>query len=163
MAAGAVARLIIPEVRIRAFLVELGGDSVDRSTFDLEQIAANPFHCPDAAAAERWDRLDAARKVRSSLGAVVECRAEDVPPGWGAPVYAKLDGDLAGAMMSINAAKGVEIGDGFAAARLRGEENADAMRAGPTFLSNHAGESSAESRAVSRSSCGSRSSRLRRS
>lgn len=140
VAAGAVARLITPEVRIRAFLVELGGDSVDRSTFDLEQIAANPFHCPDAAAARRWEQaIDAARRSGSSLGAVVECRAEDVPPGWGAPVYAKLDGDLAGAMMSINAAKGVEIGDGFAAARLRGEENADAMRAGPTFLSNHAG------------------------
>ena len=140
VAAGAVARLIIPEVCIRGYLVELGGDPIDRSAFDVEQIAANPFHCPDDAAANRWEQaIDETRKAGSSLGAVVECSAEGVPPGWGAPVYAKLDGDLAGAMMSINAAKGVEIGDGFAAARLRGEENADAMRSGPAFLSNHAG------------------------
>ena len=140
VAAGAVARLIIPEVSIRAYLVELGGDPIDRSVFDAEQIAANPFNCPDAAAAKRWEQaIDETRKSGSSLGAVVECSAEGVPPGWGAPVYAKLDGELAGAMMSINAAKGVEIGDGFAAARLRGEDNADAMRSGPTFLSNHAG------------------------
>jgi chorismate synthase len=140
VAAGAVARLIVPEVRIRAYLVELGGDPIDRSAFDAEQIGANPFHCPDAAAAERWEKaVDAARKAGSSLGAVVECSADGVPAGWGAPVYSKLDGELAGAMMSINAAKGVEIGDGFAAARLRGEDNADRMRSGPTFLSNHAG------------------------
>jgi len=140
VAAGAIARLIVPEVRIHAYLVELGGDPIDRSAFDAEQIAVNPFHCPDAAAAERWEQaVDAVRKAGSSLGAVVECSAEGVPAGWGAPVYAKLDGDLAGAMMSINAAKGVEIGDGFAAARLRGEDNADRMRSGPTFLSNHAG------------------------
>ena len=140
VAAGAVARLIVPEVRIHAYLVELGGDPIDRSAFNAEQIPANPFHCPDAAAAERWEQaVDAARKAGSSLGAVVECSAEGVPPGWGAPVYAKLDGELASAMMSINAAKGVEIGDGFAAARLRGEDNADRMRSGPTFLSNHAG------------------------
>ena len=110
------------------------------TAFDAEAIDANPLHCPDAAAAARWERtLDEARKAGSSLGAVVECVADGVPAGWGAPVYAKLDAELAAAMMSINAAKGVEIGDGFAAARLRGEENADAMRAGPTFLSNHAG------------------------
>jgi chorismate synthase len=140
VAAGAIARLIIPEVRIRAYLVELGGDPIDRSAFDWESIGANPFHCPDPVAAERWERLlDDARKTGSSLGAVVECVSEGVPAGWGAPIYAKLDGELAGAMISINAAKGVEIGDGFAAARLRGEENSDAMRAGPTFLSNHAG------------------------
>jgi len=140
VAAAAVARLIIPDVSIRGYLVELGGDPIDRSAFDFEQISANPFHCPDAAAATRWEHaIDQARKAGSSLGAIVECSADGVPPGWGAPVYAKLDGDLAGAMMSINAAKGVEIGDGFAAARLRGEENADAMRAGPAFLSNHAG------------------------
>ena len=140
VAAGAIARLIIPEVEIRAYLVELGGDPIDRAVFDPDAIEANPFHCPDAAAAERWERtLDEARKAGSSLGAVVECVADGVPAGWGAPVYAKLDAELAAAMMSINAAKGVEIGDGFAAARLRGEENADAMRAGPTFLSNHAG------------------------
>ena len=140
VAAGAVARLIIPEVTIRAYLVELGGDAIDRAAFDAEEIGNNPFHCPDAAAAKRWEqKLDETRKAGSSLGAIVECSADGVPAGWGAPVYAKLDAELASAMMSINAAKGVEIGDGFEAARLRGEENADQMRAGPTFLSNHAG------------------------
>ena len=140
VAAGAIARLVIPEVSIRAYLVELGGDAIDRNAFDPEALAANSLNCPDAAAAVRWERsLDAARKAGSSLGAVVECVAQGVPAGWGAPVYGKLDAELASAMMSINAAKGVEIGDGFAAARSRGEENADAMRAGPTFLSNHSG------------------------
>ena len=140
VAAGAVARLVIPEVRIQAYLVEIGGDAIDHAAFDPDAIGANPFHCPDAAAAERWGvMIDAARKSGSSLGAVVECVASGAPPGWGAPVYAKLDSELAAAMMSINAAKGVEIGDGFAAARLRGEDNADAMRTGPMFLSNHAG------------------------
>jgi chorismate synthase len=140
VAAGAIARLVIPEVSIRAYVVELGGDAIDRAAFDVEEIGNNPFHCPDAAAAKRWEvTLDEARKSGSSLGAIVECTAEGVPAGWGAPVYAKLDAELASAMMSINAAKGVEIGDGFEAARLRGEQNADAMRAGPTFLSNHAG------------------------
>ena len=140
VAAGAVARLIIPEIRILAYLVELGGDAIDRDNFDAEAIEQNALNCPDAAAAQRWEqKVDEARKAGSSLGAVVECVAEGVPAGWGAPVYAKLDAELASAMMSVNAAKGVEIGDGFAAARLRGEDNADAMRAGPTFLSNHAG------------------------
>jgi chorismate synthase len=140
VAAGAIARLIIPDVKMTAYLVELGGDPMDRDSFDSDAIEANPFHCPDPAAAKRWEQmLDDARKAGSSLGAVVECVADGVPAGWGAPVYAKLDAELAAAMTSINAAKGVEIGDGFAAARLRGEENADAMRAGPTFLSNHAG------------------------
>jgi chorismate synthase len=144
VAAGGVARLVIPEVRIRAYVVEIGGDAIDRSAFDDAAIDANPFFCPDAGAAARWEALvDAARKDGSSLGAVVECVATGVPPGWGAPLYAKLDAELAAAMMSINAVKGVEIGDGFAAARLRGEDNADAMRAGPDgrphFLSNHAG------------------------
>ena len=144
VAAGAVARLVIPEVEIRAYVVEIGGDAIDRAMFDYSQIDANPFFCPDAAAAERWEALvDEARKAGSSLGAVVECVATGVPAGWGAPVYAKLDSELASGMMSVNAVKGVEIGDGFAAARLRGEDNADAMRAGPdgepVFLSNHAG------------------------
>jgi len=144
VAAGGVARLVIPEVRIRACLVELGGDPIDRAAFDDAEIDRNPFFCPDAGAAVRWEAmLDAARKSGSSLGAVVECTAEGVPAGWGAPLYAKLDSELAAAMMSINAVKGVEIGDGFAAARLRGEENADAMRPGPDgkplFLANHAG------------------------
>lgn len=144
VAAGAVARAVIPEVRIRAYLVELGGDAIDRAAFDDAQIDANPFFCPDAAAAARWEGLvDAARKAGSSLGAVVECVAEGVPAGWGAPLYAKLDSELAAAMMSINAVKGVEIGDGFEAARLTGETNADGMRPGnggaPHFLANHAG------------------------
>ena len=144
VAAGAVARLIVPEVAIRAYVVELGGDPIDRALFDEAQIDSNPFFCPDPAAAERWEILvDGARKAGSSLGAVVECVATGVPAGWGAPVYAKLDAELASGMMSINAVKGVELGDGFAAARLRGEENADEMRAGhqgaPIFLANHAG------------------------
>jgi chorismate synthase len=143
VAAGAVARLIVPEVSISAYVVEIGGDAIDRSSFDANAIHDNPFFCADRKAAERWERLaDDARKAGSSLGAVVECVASGVPAGWGAPVYAKLDAELAAAMMSINAVKGVEIGDGFAAARLRGENNADAMRAGadgPEFLSNHAG------------------------
>ena len=144
VAAGGVARLVIPEVRIRAYLVELGGDRIDPAAFDAAQIDANPFFCPDTAAAARWETiLDATRKAGSSVGAVVECVAEGVPAGWGSPLYAKLDSELAAACMSINAVKGVEIGDGFAAARLTGEQNADPMRPGndgkPIFLANHAG------------------------
>jgi len=144
VAAGAVARLVIPEVTIAAYLVELGGIAIDRARFDAGEVSRNPFFCPDPTAAAQWETaLDAARKAGSSLGAIVECVAGGVPAGWGAPVYAKLDAALASAMMSINAVKGVEIGDGFAAARLRGEDNADAMRPGPDgrprFLSNHAG------------------------
>jgi chorismate synthase len=144
VAAGSVARLVIAGVRIRAYLVEMGGDPIDRTLFNDTQIDANPFFCPDAAAASRWEALlDGARKSGSSLGAVIECVAEGVPAGWGAPLYAKLDSELASAMMSINAVKGIEIGDGFAAARLTGETNADPMRPGndgnPVFLANHAG------------------------
>lgn len=143
VAAGAVARLVIPEVSIRAWVSEIGGDAIDMAQFDPAEIGRNPFFCPDAAAAARWEkRVDDARKAGSSLGAVVECVAEGVPAGWGAPLYAKLDAELAHAMMGINAVKGVEIGDGFAAARNTGEGNADPMRpgnAGPTFLANHAG------------------------
>ena len=143
VAAGAVARKALPEVSIRAWVAEIGGDAIDLARFDETQIDANPFFCPDAEAAERWETLvDGARKDGSSLGAVVECVATGVPAGWGAPLYAKLDAELAAAAMSINAVKGVEIGDGFAAARLRGEENADPMRPGdgrPEFLANHAG------------------------
>jgi chorismate synthase len=145
VAAGAVARLIIPEVTIGGYLVELGGDPIDRASFDEAAIDTNPFFCPDPSAAARWEKmLDQARKEGTSLGAVAECVAKGVPAGWGAPLYAKLDAELAGAAMSINAVKGVEIGDGFAAARLKGHENADEMRAGeaaaaPKFLSNHAG------------------------
>lgn len=143
VAAGAVARLVMPEVTIKAYLVELGGDPIDRTSIDMEAIDDNPFFCPDRTAADRWsEQLDRVRKEGSSLGAVVECVAEGVPAGWGAPLYSKLDAELASAMMSINAAKGVEIGDGFAAARLRGEDNADPMEPGedgPRFRSNHAG------------------------
>ncbi len=148
VAAGAVARAIIPEVTIVAYVAEIGGDAIDPDNFEASQISKNPFFCPDEAAAGRWERLvDEARLAGSSLGAVVECVATGVPPGWGAPLYAKLDSELASAMMSINAVKGVEIGDGFGAARLRGEQNADPMRPGgerggnnqPDFLANHAG------------------------
>ncbi len=144
VAAGGVARLVIPEVRIRAYVAEIGGDPIDRSNLDLDAIDSNPFFCPDRNAVQRWEALvDEAREAGSSLGAVIECVATGVPAGWGAPIYAKLESQLAAAMMSINAVKGVEIGDGFAAARLRGEENADEMRMGsdgkPVFGSNHSG------------------------
>jgi chorismate synthase len=142
VAAGGVARKVIPEVTIVAHVIEIGGDRAE--TFDAAQIDANPFFCADAKAAGRWEILiDEARKSGSSLGAVIECVATGVPAGWGAPLYAKLDADLASACMSINAVKGIEIGDGFDAARLRGEQNADPMRPGangsPEFLANHAG------------------------
>ena len=134
---------MLPEVDIFAYVSEIGGDAIDYARFDAAEIGNNPFFCPDREAAQRWEQLvDDARKDGSSLGAVVECVASGVPAGWGAPLYAKLDSELAAAMMSINAVKGVEIGDGFAAARLRGEENADPMRPGedgPAFLANHAG------------------------
>ncbi len=143
VAAGGVARLVIPEVSILAYVSEIGGDAIDRAAFDKAEIARNPFFCPDPAAAMRWEKIvDDARLSGSSVGAVVECVATGVPAGWGAPLYAKLDAGLAAAMMSINAVKGVEIGDGFAAARLTGEQNADRMRPGsngPAFLDNHAG------------------------
>ncbi|MFN4136496.1 MAG: chorismate synthase [Novosphingobium sp.] len=143
VAAGAVARLVIPEVTITAWVSEIGGDAIDMARFDPAEIARNPFFCPDAEAAARWEKLvDDARLSGSSLGAVVECVAHGVPAGWGAPLYAKLDAELAHAMMGINAVKGVEIGDGFAAARNTGEGNADPMRPGaegPVFTANHAG------------------------
>ncbi len=140
VAAGAVARLVIPEVSIRAYVVEIGGDRIDRARFDVAEIDRNPFFGPDADAAARWEAIvDGARKAGSSVGAIVECVASGVPAGWGAPLYAKLDAELAAAMVSINAVKGVETGEGFAAARLRGEDNADEMRAGGRFLANHNG------------------------
>ncbi|MEG8222262.1 chorismate synthase [Sphingomonas sp. HH69] len=143
VAAGAVARAVIPDVDIFAYVSAIGGDAIDYDNFDAAQIGQNPFFCPDPEAAIRWEKLvDDARLDGSSLGAIVECVASGVPAGWGAPLYAKLDSELAAAMMSINAVKGVEIGDGFAAASLRGEQNADPMRPGPdgpTFLANHAG------------------------
>lgn len=144
VAAGAVARKILSGVTIRGALVQMGPHAIDRGNWDWEEVARNPFFCPDAKAAAFYaDYLDGLRKDGSSIGAVIEVVAEGVPAGLGAPIYGKLDSDLASAMMSINAVKGVEIGDGFAAATLRGEENADEMRPGnqgaPTFLSNHAG------------------------
>lgn len=144
VAAGAVARAVIPEVSILAWVEAIGGDAIDYTKFDAAEIGNNPFFCPDPDAAGRWEKLvDEARKAGSSLGAVIACEATGVPAGWGAPLYAKLDSELAAAMMSINAVKGVEIGDGFAAATLTGEGNADRMRPGndgmPVFLANHAG------------------------
>jgi chorismate synthase len=143
VAAGAVARLVIPEVSVLGWVSAIGGDAIDPANFDPAEITRNPFFCPDAKAAARWEKLvDDARKAGSSLGAVVECTATGVPAGWGAPLYAKLDAQLAHAMMGINAVKGVEIGDGFAAAANTGEGNADPMRPGaeaPEFLANHAG------------------------
>ncbi len=144
VAAGAIARKVTPGVRVRAALVQIGKLTIDRTHWDWDETQRNPFFCPDAEAAARFaDYLDGVRKAGSSIGAVVEVVAEGVPPGWGAPIYGKLDGELAAALMSVNAVKGVEFGDGFAAATLSGEENADEMRAGndgrPRFLSNHAG------------------------
>ncbi len=144
VAAGAVARKILGDrIRIRGALVQMGADRIDRDAWSWEEAASNPFWCPDAAAAARWEeQLLALRKAGSSVGAVIEVVAEGVPAGWGEPIYDKLDSDLARAMMSINAVKGVEIGDGFAAAALRGEDNADEIcmgNDGPRFLSNHAG------------------------
>ncbi len=143
VAAGAVARKVIAGVTIRGALVQVGPHRIDRARFDWAEVERNPLFCPDARAAEFWaDYLDGVRKDGSSIGAVIEIVAEGVPVGWGAPIYGKLDADLAAAMMSINAVKGVELGAGFAAAELTGEDNADEMRAGkggPQFLSNNAG------------------------
>lgn len=144
VAAGAVARKVLgPGVRIRGALIELGGHAIDRARWDWAEVDRNPFFCPDLSMVPVWEaELERVRKAGSSVGAVVEVVAEGVPPGLGAPVYGKLDADLAAAFMGINAVKGVEIGAGFAAARLRGEENADEMRMEGDevrFLSNHAG------------------------
>jgi chorismate synthase len=148
VAAGAIARKVLDrlygKVTIRAALVQMGSQKIDRANWDWNQTSANPFFCPDASAVAPWtEYLEAIRKDGSSVGAIVEVVAEGVPAGLGAPVYAKLDNELASALMSINAVKGVEIGDGFATAAMTGLENADEMRMGndgkPVFLSNHAG------------------------
>jgi chorismate synthase len=143
VAAGAIARKILPGVTLRGALVQMGPHKIDRDKWDWAEVGNNPFFCPDKDKAAFFeDYLDGIRKKGSSIGAVIEVVAEGVPAGWGAPIYAKLDADLAAAMMSINAVKGVEIGAGFAAAEFSGEENADEMRMGNqgvTFLSNHAG------------------------
>lgn len=145
VAAGAVARVVLGQgVTIHGYLVELGGIAIDRTRADLATIDTNPFFSPDPGIVDAWaEAVDTARKSGNSLGAVVEVTATGVPAGWGAPLYGKLDADLASALMSINAVKGVEIGDGFAAARLTGVENADRMRRGEDgaaqFLANHSG------------------------
>lgn len=144
VAAGAVARKILPGVTIRGAVVQIGPHRINRDNWDWDQVDRNDFFTVDAAAADVWaGYLDGVRKAGSSAGAIVEIHASGVPAGWGAPVYDRLDADLAKAMMSINAVKGVEIGAGFDCVTLGGEVNGDDMRAGadgkPVFLSNHAG------------------------
>ena len=144
VAAGAIARIVLgPGIRVRGAMVQMGAHGVDRARWDWAALDQNPFFCPDPVAAAAWEEaLTAIRKAGSSVGAVIEVLAEGVPPGLGAPIYGKLDADLASALMGINAVKGVEIGDGFAAAALQGEGNADEMRMQDgevRFASNHAG------------------------
>ncbi|MFM8748799.1 chorismate synthase [Rhabdaerophilum sp.] len=144
VAAGAIARKVVPGCRVRGALVQMGPHRIDRRNWNWEEVDRNPFFCPDAEAAEFFgEYLDGIRKNGSSIGAVLEIVAEGVPAGLGAPIYGKLDSDIAAALMSINAVKGVEIGAGFGAAELTGEENADEIRMGndgqPIFLDNHAG------------------------
>ena len=144
VAAGAVARKILKDVDIRGALVQIGPNHINRDNWSWDEVDQNPFFCPDADAAAAWATyLDGVRKAGSSAGAVIEIVADGVPAGWGAPLYGKLDQDIASALMSINAVKGVEIGDGFAAAGLSGEDNADEIQLGndgqPRFASNHAG------------------------
>ncbi|WP_208435133.1 chorismate synthase [Bartonella phoceensis] len=144
VAAGAIARKVIPGLIVRGAVIAIGPHTINRDHWDWSEVDKNPFFTPDAEMVQVFgDYIDKVRKDGSSVGAVVEIIAENVPAGLGAPIYAKLDQAIASLLMSINAVKGVEIGDGFAAARLRGEENADEMRMGsdgkPLFLSNHAG------------------------
>jgi chorismate synthase len=144
VAGGAVARLVLGDaVRIRGALVQMGPHAIDRASWDWDELDRNPFFCPDAAAAAQWETyLAGVRKAGSSCGAIIEVVAEGVPPGLGAPIYGKLDADLASALMGINAVKGVEIGAGFAAAAFTGEDNADPMHMDGgivAFDANHAG------------------------
>ncbi len=140
VAAGAIARKIIPGVTLRGAVVQIGPHAVDPARIDWTTVDDNPFWCPDPAMVPVWEEhLETIRKAGSSTGAIVAVEALGVPAGWGAPLYGKLDAELAGGLMSINAAKGVEIGAGFASAAFSGEENADEMRAGPEFLANNAG------------------------
>ncbi len=143
VAAGAIARKVVVGMTIRGALVQMGPHKIDRARWNWSEVDNNPFFCPDGATVQAWESyLSGVRKSGSSCGAVIELVAEGVPPGLGAPVYGKLDADIAAALMSINAVKGVEIGDGFAAAELSGEENADEMRmegGEVRFLANHAG------------------------
>ncbi len=144
VAAGGIARKVVPGLNVRAALVQIGKHRINRDNWDWSVVDTNPFFAPDPAIVPVWEEyLDAIRKAGSSVGAVIEVVAEGVPAGIGAPIYAKLDQDIAANLMSINAVKGVEIGNGFGAAEITGEENADEMRIGPdgqpVFLSNHAG------------------------
>lgn len=140
VAAGAVARKIIPGISIRAAVVQIGPHKINRDRWDWAQVEENSFFCPDPVAVDQWASfIDERRKAGSSVGAIVEAVASGVPAGLGAPVYDKLDADIAKAIMSINAVKGVEIGAGFGCVELGGEENADEIRKGPAFLSNNAG------------------------
>jgi chorismate synthase len=144
VAAGAIARKIVPGMTVRGALIQMGKHGIERARWNWDEVERNPFFCPDAEQAKFFEAyLDDIRKRGSSVGAVIEIVAEGVPVGLGAPIYGKLDGDLAAALMGINAVKGVEIGAGFAAAAFSGEENADEIRMGndgkPVFLSNHAG------------------------
>jgi chorismate synthase len=144
VAAGAVARMALgPAITIRGAVVQIGPHAINRDNWNWDVVEQNPFWCPDVEKAAKWEAfLDETRKAGSSCGAIIEVVAEGVPPGWGAPVYGKLDADLAGALMSINAVKGVEIGAGFASAALSGEDNADEMRRSGNsvaFLSNSNG------------------------
>ncbi len=143
VAAGAIARKVLGPVRIRGALVQIGARAVDRDRWDWDEVDRNPLFCPDLETVALWEGdLMEVRKAGSSVGAVIEIVADGVPPGLGAPIYGKLDADIASALMGINAVKGVEIGAGFAAAALHGEQNADEMRMEDgkvRFLSNHAG------------------------
>ena len=144
VAAGAIARKVVDGLKVRGALVQIGNMKINRDNWDWDEVSNNPFFCPDREMASEWETyLDKIRKSGSSIGAVIEVVAEGVPAGLGAPIYAKLDQEIASHLMSINAVKGVEIGNGFEAATLSGEENADEMRAGnggvPKFLSNNAG------------------------
>ena len=144
VAAGAIARKIVPGMTVRGALIQMGKHGIERARWNWDEVERNPFFCPDAEQAKFFEAyLDDIRKRGSSVGAVIEIVAEGVPVGLGAPIYGKLDGDLAAALMGINAVKAVEIGAGFAAAALSGEENADEIRVGndgkPVFLSNNAG------------------------
>ncbi len=144
VAAGAIARKVIPHILIRGALIRIGEHPIDRANWNWAAVDENPFFSPDPEIVPVWETyLDGIRKSGSSAGATIEVVAENVPAGLGAPIYAKLDQDIAGALMSINAVKGVEIGAGFAAAELTGEANADEIRIGadgkPVFLSNNAG------------------------
>jgi chorismate synthase len=144
VAAGAIARKLVPGMSVRGALIQMGEHKIERAHWNWDEVERNPFFCPDAEKAAFFEGyLDDIRKRGSSVGAVIEVVADGVPAGLGAPIYGKLDGDLAAALMGINAVKGVEIGAGFAAAALSGEDNADEMRIGndgkPRFLSNHAG------------------------